>query len=309
MRTALAISAAGHSALLLWGLVSFAAKPFEAAPAESMPVDLVSITEFTQLMAGAQNAPKTPAPKRVAEKVAEAKPAEDITAKIDKREVVAARAEPAPAEPKPPEPKPPEPKPAAVTPPAPKVEAKEKKQPDPKIDPVAEALKKEEAKKPSPKPEPKAAAAPPKPAPPQPKFDASKVAALLDKRDPTRLAAAGDVVHTTPSLGARTGSASQLTQSEIDALRAQIQQCWNPPAGATDAKDLIVQIRLQLNQDGSLTVDPTLVNRGSHPFFRVAAESALRAIRRCQPYKLPIAKYDVWRDVEVTFDPREMFRG
>jgi colicin import membrane protein len=308
MRTALAISAAGHSALLLWGLVSFAAKPFEAAPAESMPVDLVSITEFTQLMAGAQNAPKTPAPKRLAEKVAELKPAEDITAKIDKREVVAARAEPPPAEPKPPDPKPPEPKPAAVTP-APKIEAKEKKQPDPKTDPIAEALKKEEAKKPTPKPEPKAAASPPKPAPPQPKFDASKVAALLDKRDPTRLAAAGDAVNTTPSLGARTGSASQLTQSEIDALRAQIQQCWNPPAGATDAKDLIVQIRLQLNQDGSLTVDPTLVNRGSHPFFRVAAESALRAIRRCQPYKLPIAKYDVWRDVEVTFDPREMFRG
>jgi colicin import membrane protein len=308
MRTALAISVAGHSALLLWGLVSFAAKPFEAAPADSMPVDLVSITEFTQLMAGAQNAPKTPAPKRVVEKVAEAKPAEDITAKIDKREVAAAR-EPPPAEPKPPEPKPPEPKPAAVTPPAAKVEVKEKKQPDPKTDPIAEALKKEEAKKPTPKPESKAAAAQPKPTPPQPKFDASKVAALLDKRDPTRLAAAGDVVHTTPSLGARTGSASQLTQSEIDALRAQIQQCWNPPAGATDAKDLIVQIRLQLNQDGSLTVDPTLVNRGTHPFFRVAAESALRAIRRCQPYKLPIAKYDIWRDVEVTFDPREMFRG
>src|SRR5215210_9555504 len=122
MRTAVAISAAGHGALLLWGLISFAVKPFDAAPAESMPVDLVSISEFTQLMAGAQNAPKTPAPKRLVEKVAEAKPAEDITAKIDKREVVAARAEPPPAEPKPPDPKPPEPKPAAVTPPAPKIE-------------------------------------------------------------------------------------------------------------------------------------------------------------------------------------------
>jgi outer membrane biosynthesis protein TonB len=308
MRTAVAISAAGHSALLLWGLVSFAVKPLDAAPAESMPVDLVSITDFTQMMAGAQNAPKSPAPKRVAEKVAEAKPAEDITAKIDKREVQAAR-EPAPAEPKPPEQKPPDPKPAAATPPAPKAEAKDKKPPDQKPDPIAEALKKEESKKPTPKPEPPKPAPQAKPAPPQPKFDPSRVAALLDKRDPTRLAAAGEAVNTTPTLGARTGSASQLTQSEIDALRAQIQQCWNPPAGATDGKDLVVQIRLQLNQDGSLTADPTLVNRGNHAFFRVAAESALRAIRRCQPYKLPIAKYDIWRDVEVTFDPREMFRG
>src|SRR5215210_304584 len=205
MRTAVAISAAGHGALLLWGLISFAVKPFDAAPAESMPVDLVSISEFTQLMAGAQNAPKTPAPKRVVEKVAEAKPAEDITAKIDKREVQAAR-EPAPAEPKPPEQKP---------------------------HPIAEALKKEESKKPTPKPEPPKPAPQAKPAPPQPKFDPSRVAALLDKRDPTRLAAAGETINTSPSLGARTGSASQLTQSEIDALRAQIQQCWNPPAGAT----------------------------------------------------------------------------
>jgi colicin import membrane protein len=41
----------------------------------------------------------------------------------------------------------------------------------------------------------------------------------------------------------------------------------------------------------------------------VAAESARRAILRCQPYRLPIAKYDVWKDVEVNFDPRDMFRG
>lgn len=51
------------------------------------------------------------------------------------------------------------------------------------------------------------------------------------------------------------------------------------------------------------------MNRGSHPIFRIAAESAMRAIRRCQPYHLPLSKYEVWRDVEVTFDPRDMFRG
>ena len=63
-----------------------------------------------------------------------------------------------------------------------------------------------------------------------------------------------------------------------------------------------------LNQDGSLSGEPSVVNSGDG-FFQVAAESAMRAIRRCQPYKMPIAKYDVWKDVEVTFDPREMFRG
>ena len=93
-------------------------------------------------------------------------------------------------------------------------------------------------------------------------------------------------------------------------MRARIQQCWNPPAGLADARDLIVVVRIRFNTDGSLSADPTLSNSGSHPTFQVAAESALRAVRRCAPYSfMPIAKYDVWKDVEVTFDPRDMFRG
>jgi colicin import membrane protein len=59
-----------------------------------------------------------------------------------------------------------------------------------------------------------------------------------------------------------------------------------------------------------LTTDPTVVNRSSQPVFQVASESALRAIRKCAPFSfLPPAKYEAWRDVEVNFDPREMFGG
>ena len=93
-------------------------------------------------------------------------------------------------------------------------------------------------------------------------------------------------------------------------MRARIQQCWSPPVGLADARDLVVVVRIRFNQDGSLSQDPTLSNQGSHPLFQVAAESALRAVRRCAPYSfMPISKYDVWKDVEVTFDPRDMFRG
>jgi colicin import membrane protein len=172
-------------------------------------------------------------------------------------------------------------------------------------------LKKNDAKKPEPpKPEPPKPQVqkPDPPKKPTPKFDPTKVAALLDKRDPRRMAAAGDTLNPTRSLGSPLGSAAQLSQSEIDALRAQIQACWNPPVNMADAKDLIVAVRLVLNQDGSLSGEPTVLNRDSHPLFQIAAESATRAIRRCQPYRLPIAKYEVWRDLEINFDPREMLR-
>jgi colicin import membrane protein len=290
----------------MWGLVSFAVKPLDAEPAESLPVDIISATEFSQLTAGSKTAPKADTPKPLVEKVAERKAPDDPAQKVaEKPEIKTASAEPPP----PPEPAP-KPVPSeAKSEPKPQ---KDKSEPDP----IAEALKQEQAKQKAEekkreeakkKEEAKKREEAKKKE--QPKFDPNRIAALLDKRAPQRQAAAGDIINHTAALGVPTGTAATLSQSEIDALRAQIQACWNPPAGAVEAKELIVKVRLMLNQDGSLSADPILLNRGGHPFFQVAAESALRAIKRCQPYKLPIVKYDIWKDVEVTFDPRDMFRG
>jgi hypothetical protein len=46
----------------------------------------------------------------------------------------------------------------------------------------------------------------------------------------------------------------------------------------------------------------------SDRFKLAAGESALRAVLNpeCQPYKLPVNKYDVWKDLKLTFNPREM---
>src|SRR5262249_33167779 len=158
---------------------------------------------------------------------AEANPVEDPTAKVvEKKEVKAAR-EPPPA----PEAKPAEPEP-------------EKKQAEAPPDPIADALAKDEAKKPEPKK--KADAKPPtppkKPAPPTPKFDPKQVAALLDKRDSTRLAAAGETLNNAPSLGLSNGAAAQLSLSELEALRARLAQLWTVPAGAKDPQELVVLI-------------------------------------------------------------------
>lgn len=310
MRTGLVISSAGHAAILAWALLAFSTKPFDAAPAESLPVDIVSATDFSRMVAGAKTAQKVEPQKPLVDKLGEASKPKEPTPKVaDKPEIETASAEPPPPvpTPKPPEQKPATPPPQAREEPKP---APEKKEPQPKVDQIAEALNKEEGK-PQPAPTPVAHTPMPhrKPPPPQPRFDAEKIAALLDKRDPQRQAVTGAVLNASASLGTATGNAPTLSQSEIDALRAQIQACWNPPAGAAEAKDLIVKVRVMLNQDGSLSGEPMLVNRGGNAFFQVAAESAMRAIRRCQPYRLPLAKYEVWRDVEVTFDPRDMFRG
>ena len=328
MRTGLTISSVAHATVLLWAVLTFSADPLQSAPSDSVPVDIISTTEFTQMTQGSKTAKKQEAPKPLVDKQGEKKPTPDPVQKVtEKKEIEATKNEPTPPTEQPekkpdPKPEPPKPQPKAEAKPEPKkpepqpkAEAKpEPKKPEPKVDPIAEALKKDDSKK---KEEPKQAEAKPVPTPPkkveppkpQPKFDPSKISALLDKRDPQRQAATGETINRTASLGVPTGSVATLTQRDIHASRAQIQACWHPPPGALEARDLVVDVRLQLNRDGSVSAEPQVMNRGSHPQFQVAAEAARRAIKRCAPYKMPIAKYDLWQDVEVRFDPREMYRG
>jgi colicin import membrane protein len=208
------------------------------------------------------------------------------------------------------EPKPPTPQPAPKPPEPKQAYAKE---PEPKIDPIAEAIKKEQ-KKPDPKPEKKVETPKPEkkvePPKPQPKFNASQIAALLDKREAQRQSVTGATLSNKSSLGLATANAATLSQNEMDALRARLRDCWTVPVGVAEARDLVVTVRILFNKDGSLAGDPTLMNHGSHPAFQAAAESALRGVRRCAPYSfMPPLKYEAWKDVIVDFDPRDMFRG
>jgi colicin import membrane protein len=211
---------------------------------------------------------------------------------------------------KPVEKKPDPPKPVVEHKPKDEPKPIEKKPDPPKVDPIAEALKKDESKKPKPKPQAKAA--PPKP--PEPKrervFDESKIAALLDKRDPTRHAATGESLNSTASLGASRGTAKTLSQSELDALRARLTKLWNVQAGLEKPEELIVDIRIRLTPDKRLAAPPEIVSHGSSPRYRAAADAAMRAVLQAQPYDmLQPQTYDQWKDMIVTFDPRQMFNG
>jgi colicin import membrane protein len=296
---------------------------------DSIVADVITDTEFSQITAGSRTAKQTPKPTPVVDKVGEVKeqPKDPLLKVASKQEVVTDTAPPpAPPQPdiKPPDPKPAEAKPP-VQPPAPAPAAAEP--PEPAIDPVAEALKREEAKR---KEEARKAEEVRKREEAKKreearkreeakkreevKMDLSRIeTALLDKRAPQRQAVAGTIVNPAPSLGTTTGTASQLSQNELARLLAMLKQqlsaCWNPPVGVREARDLAVRVRFSLNRDGSLSGEPVVTNRGSNPMFQVAAETALKAVRSCQPLRLPAAKYEVWQEVEVNFDPAEMFGG
>jgi colicin import membrane protein len=296
MKTGLAISALCHAALLLWGLLSFAAKPLEAKPNDAMPIDIISDKQFSEITKGVKDGAKDKTLASLAEKVDTKKTVDDSRGKVTEKKVLdAAKAEPPP--------------PAEQQPPAP-AEAKLDKKEPPKIDPIAETLKKEEAKKKA-EDKAKAKAVQQAQAKPQPQFDPTKIAALLDKREPTRQASAADTLSTAPSLGKADATAAQLSQSEIDALRKRLGECWNVPPGAADGGRLKVVMRVLFKPDATVATPPQLVaGTASAQFGPAMAESAKHAIMSCQPFTmLRPEHYQQWKDIEITFDPREMFGG
>jgi outer membrane biosynthesis protein TonB len=277
LRRSTVISIALHAAILVWAVAIFPSARLDAPPPLDVPVDVMSPSEFTKLKAGMVDAkedgplekkPDVPKPKAVTEKT-EPKPEEKAP---DKEADAKPKDEPKPEE---------------------KKEVVKAEKPKP--------VKTEPPKKPKPAPEAK-----------KRDFNADRIAALLNKI-PDKTEATSKAADTPPEAkkeahGQSTGTEMTMSVNEIDALRAKIAQCWSPPPGGLGAEHIVVRLRLQLNEDGSLVGYPSVENGGGSGFFQAAADSAVRAVYQCQPYSsLPADKYAVWRDIILNFDPSQMY--
>jgi len=293
-------SVALHVIVLGWVMLSFSTKALEMPAEDSVPVDVISSDQLAKVMAGTKTGKKEN-PKPLVEKVAEAKPVDDAVGKISEKPPVVTETAPKPqpkVEEKPVEKKPDPPK--VVEKPKeepPKEEPKPvEKKPEPvKPDPIAEAIKKEEKKPP---PKPVQAAKPPDPQKPrivERHFDQSQIAALLDKRDPTRQAATGQALNSNAALGLSKGTAADNSATWGSMFQRQVERCWKKPYGGIESQRPEVAFNIRLKRDGTLEGNPVPEGVAATPFLKVYQESAYRAIIECQPYNLPAAMYEEWK--------------
>ena len=142
--------------------------------------------------------------------------------------------------------------------------------------------------------------------------DTNQIAALIDKAKEVEAVQKKDDNKITQSTQ-KNSFASGLTLSEEDALRAQIFGCWSVPLGLPYDQNLLVRIKLKLKKDGTIMkseiLDHERMNRPGQKFYKVLAESALRAVRLCQPLKVPPTGYDKWKNLQLNFNPTEMLKG
>tara|TARA_B100001123_G_scaffold448036_1_gene607571 strand:- start:726 stop:1532 length:807 start_codon:yes stop_codon:yes gene_type:complete len=143
-------------------------------------------------------------------------------------------------------------------------------------------------------------------------FDPDTIAALIDKSKQEQAETMRKSDKITQSQD-KNSITSGLTLSEEDALKAQIFGCWSIPLGLPYNEDLLVRIKLKLKQDGTVIkseiLDHARMNTPGQSFYRVLAESALRAVRLCQPLRVPTTGYDRWKELQLNFDANEMLKG
>ncbi len=143
-------------------------------------------------------------------------------------------------------------------------------------------------------------------------FDPNNIAALIDKSKEESAETTNKTDKITQS-NQKNITTSALTLSEEDALKAQIFGCWSIPLGLPYNENLLVRIKLSLKPDGTVInseiLDHARMNKPGQGFYKVLAESALRAIRLCQPLRVPATGYERWKDLQLNFDAREMLKG
>jgi outer membrane biosynthesis protein TonB len=301
--SAWAASSALHGALLALLLFGFASAPkFEDSP-ESIAVETVSQSELNQIMNGEKDARPAPEPPPAPQPSPPTPPQAPPDLRASEEPTPPPKPQPQPEPPPKPEPPPP-PKPAAEDAPEPPVRPKvvetpperpKEPQEKPKQDQIAKVVEhdKTEAK-------------------PTRAYDPNAIAKLIGQRPSTpSTTAATNATGATPQ-GLPHHDAPRMSISMASALDAWLTEsylnCWTPPPTMPEGDVYVAQIKVVLNVDGSLSARPILINPPTDPAWRAHAESAMRAVKRCDPLHVPpqyAPFFDQWKVETIHFDPRE----
>ncbi len=101
----------------------------------------------------------------------------------------------------------------------------------------------------------------------------------------------------------RVYSSVPLTDAQARDLRRQVENNWNlgDLAGSPDLKDMVIELRVHLLPDGTITKIDLLSDRPNNAAFQRAADSARRATMLASPLKLPPGKS--WDTIKLVFHP------
>jgi hypothetical protein len=329
-KSGMVVSGALHGALLVAIVIGFSSAPKFDDASETIPVETVTQNQFNEIMKGERDAKPAKPVEKPAQPIEASAPKPEQKTEADpppppqnidsptppaaaptppERPAPVAREAPAPPAPPPPaeaevdrpqarpDPQPP------PTPPAPPARPKaiDKPKPD-QLAKLVDESKPEDAPKPPSKPKAET------PNETHRVFDPNSIAKALGQAKPHNVE---QVASATP-LGSPTQSATRMSPSMSAAIDGWLTdaylRCWQPPPTMPEGAKYVAEIRVSFNADGSLSAHPALINPPSDPAWRAYADSAMRAVLRCNPLQVPpqyAPFFEQWRNKTVHFDPAE----
>ena len=99
-----------------------------------------------------------------------------------------------------------------------------------------------------------------------------------------------------------------LTISVVDALRVAMTRCWVIDTGRPDISDIRAVAHLKMRKNGTVqdVWFESAARADTDPAFAYVLETIKNAIDVCQPFRmLPVAEYEKWKDIQLTFYPNQ----
>jgi hypothetical protein len=89
-------------------------------------------------------------------------------------------------------------------------------------------------------------------------------------------------------------------------FRRHLRTCSTLPESVAASDKIAIKLRVVMGRDGRLTADPMLIEASASAKGPLLMQSAIAALRACQPYAmLPADKYREWRVLDLTFTPQD----
>lgn len=104
-------------------------------------------------------------------------------------------------------------------------------------------------------------------------------------------------------------TAANIAEDQKAAFKAHLRKCWKLP-GTVSSPTTRVVMRVYFRRDGKLAAEPVLIEASASRDGPVVMQTAIRALKECQPYGfLPADKYSEWKVLDLSFTPRDMAGG
>ncbi|MBV9971597.1 MAG: hypothetical protein JO228_16565, partial [Xanthobacteraceae bacterium] len=100
---------------------------------------------------------------------------------------------------------------------------------------------------------------------------------------------------------------AKIERSSVEAFRERVKSCARLPAGVSPSDRVSLVVRIDLQRDGTLAGEPTLIEASASPKGPAVLQSLFAGLAKCQPFNmLPAEKYQEWRTLDIRFTPQDL---